>query len=206
MRDGVSNDQVNPIVDACREAVVSNHGVALHAIVLLTQRSIPKTTSGKVARAWCKRAYVEGTLSIVKAWHSTSNGNEDVEIAKECKDENDFEEEGKTPTNNNNDTNEQKAEQQNRDAVDSEGNNIEMSRLVAPFTEVDIRNMSVNELENMLEKKLVQVASTGSSGAETLKSPIDRNSSLISLGLDSMTLVQYKGILENRYGFVSLLS
>ena len=29
--------------------------------------------------------------------------------------------------------------------------------------------------------------------------PVDRNTALLSLGLDSMTIVQFKGVLENRF-------
>ncbi|CAN0222944.1 unnamed protein product, partial [Discosporangium mesarthrocarpum] len=30
--------------------------------------TVPKTTSGKIARSWCKRAHLEGTLDSLLLW------------------------------------------------------------------------------------------------------------------------------------------
>ena len=47
---------------AVQSAVVNNHEVALHKIVLIRTGSLPKTTSGKVQRSLTKRRWLEGTL------------------------------------------------------------------------------------------------------------------------------------------------
>ena len=45
--------------------IARDHGVTLGAVVLLKMRSVPKTTSGKIARKWCRDAFVGGTLQEV---------------------------------------------------------------------------------------------------------------------------------------------
>ncbi|CAM9561215.1 unnamed protein product, partial [Choristocarpus tenellus] len=51
------------LVTEIRKAVTGAHGVSLSAVRLLKPRTVPKTTSGKIARAWCKRGHLEDTLS-----------------------------------------------------------------------------------------------------------------------------------------------
>ena len=72
-------------------AVSSNHGVRPAAVVLLKPRTIPKaraadelrmftcwtllcaqTKSGKIARRWCRKAYMDGTLDVSKRVPCTS--------------------------------------------------------------------------------------------------------------------------------------
>jgi hypothetical protein len=193
IRENTSNEQMQYIIDTCHQAVTANHGVSLHAIVLLKQKSIPKTTSGKVARAWCKKAYSEGTLFVEKKWensdvtaatidtdlyedNNTNEGNKEMMVSNECK----TDEKGDAVNEN----------------EDDESKGGESTRLVAPFTANDLHNMTLEELENMLESKLLQISGSGP-GCE-LKAPIDRDVSLMNMGLDSMTIVQFKGVLENR--------
>ena len=57
---------------AVRAAVSAATGAALDGVFLLAPRSVPKTTSGKIARAWCKRALAEGSLDAVHAWFDYS--------------------------------------------------------------------------------------------------------------------------------------
>jgi hypothetical protein len=47
---------------AIQSIVLQHHGVQLSTIVLVSPRTIPKTTSGKIARSWVKKSYIEGTL------------------------------------------------------------------------------------------------------------------------------------------------
>jgi hypothetical protein len=201
VRDGASSEECNKIIETSREQISLNHGVSLYAVCLLTQRSIPKTTSGKIARSWCRRAYLEGTLSIVKAWQSST----DPSTADEGEDSK-FVDELPAQSHKLEIVTAHNAEVSlGASGEDDEGVVAEGSRLVAPFTAADIRDMGVHELEALLETKLVEVGG-GSQGEQTdaLKLPIDRHRSLMSLGLDSMTIVQFKGVLENR--FVVLLN
>ncbi|MEV6274638.1 long-chain-fatty-acid--AMP ligase FadD32 [Nocardia sp. NPDC051832] len=51
-----------PIADAVRAAVSQRHGVTVRDVLLVPAGSIPRTSSGKIARRACKAAYLEGTL------------------------------------------------------------------------------------------------------------------------------------------------
>ena len=62
------------VVDAVTTAISSEHGVTLSRLCLLKQKSVPKTTSGKIARRWCSKALREQTLSIVHEWSGETIG------------------------------------------------------------------------------------------------------------------------------------
>ncbi|VWD61758.1 beta-ketoacyl synthase [Burkholderia lata] len=49
-------------------AVGEDFGVTPHAIVLVEPATIEKTSSGKIARALCRRAYLRGELRAVASW------------------------------------------------------------------------------------------------------------------------------------------
>ncbi len=51
-----------PIADAVRSAIAARHGVTARDVLLVPAGSIPRTSSGKIARRACKAAYIEGTL------------------------------------------------------------------------------------------------------------------------------------------------
>jgi len=61
----IDGDQV---VSAIREAVAQEHGLALEAVVLLQPPSLPRTSSGKVQRRECARAFAAGELAEVFRW------------------------------------------------------------------------------------------------------------------------------------------
>lgn len=61
------------VVAAVQAAVVNNHDVALHKVVLIRTGSLPKTTSGKVQRNLTRLRWLDGTL---EAW-STAGDFED---------------------------------------------------------------------------------------------------------------------------------
>ncbi|MGW7255721.1 fatty acyl-AMP ligase [Streptomyces sp. NPDC054834] len=48
------------VTRAVRSAVAARHGVALHAFVLAPRGTVPRTTSGKVARSACRDQYLAG--------------------------------------------------------------------------------------------------------------------------------------------------
>jgi len=56
------------VMHAIREAVRLAHEVLVDAVVLLEQRSIPKTSSGKIQRHACRAEYRAGTLAVVARW------------------------------------------------------------------------------------------------------------------------------------------
>lgn len=59
---GAGKAEPQPIADAVRAAISTRHGVTARDILLVPAGSIPRTSSGKIARRACKAAYIEGTL------------------------------------------------------------------------------------------------------------------------------------------------
>lgn len=56
---------VSAVTKAIRTAILQNHELNPHAIVLLKTASVPKTSSGKIQRHACKAGFVAGTLNVV---------------------------------------------------------------------------------------------------------------------------------------------
>eukprot|EP00563_Minutocellus_polymorphus_P004895 CAMPEP_0181045032 /NCGR_PEP_ID=MMETSP1070-20121207/13587_1 /TAXON_ID=265543 /ORGANISM="Minutocellus polymorphus, Strain NH13" /LENGTH=834 /DNA_ID=CAMNT_0023123525 /DNA_START=136 /DNA_END=2636 /DNA_ORIENTATION=- len=54
-----------PIANEIRAAINQEHSLGVAHIVLLRPRTIPKTTSGKIARSWCRKAYIAASLNAV---------------------------------------------------------------------------------------------------------------------------------------------
>ena len=50
--------------ESARQAVAHEHGVAVAQLRVVAQRTVPKTTSGKIARRWCKKAFTDSTLKV----------------------------------------------------------------------------------------------------------------------------------------------
>ncbi|KAH9256447.1 hypothetical protein BASA81_005361 [Batrachochytrium salamandrivorans] len=73
MRPGVSNWEAS--CDAIRVAIGSEHGVSVSAICLIKDRTIPKTTSGKLSRHRIRNAYAGNTLQVVHEWKSSAPTN-----------------------------------------------------------------------------------------------------------------------------------
>ncbi|WP_282776775.1 MULTISPECIES: long-chain-fatty-acid--AMP ligase FadD32 [unclassified Nocardia] len=59
---GAAKLDPRPIAEAVRAAIAKRHGVTVRDLLLVPAGSIPRTSSGKIARRACRAAYVEGTL------------------------------------------------------------------------------------------------------------------------------------------------
>lgn len=57
------------VTSAVQAAVVNNHDVALHRIVLIRPGTLPKTTSGKIQRGLARRRWLDGALEPWSAAH-----------------------------------------------------------------------------------------------------------------------------------------
>lgn len=57
-----------PVFAAIRKALAEDHEVDVHAIVLIRQASLPRTTSGKVQRSLCREQYLAGELKVLGDW------------------------------------------------------------------------------------------------------------------------------------------
>jgi acyl-CoA synthetase (AMP-forming)/AMP-acid ligase II len=61
------------VIAAIRRAVAEQHGVQLHAVVLVAPRTIPKTTSGKLQRLKCRDAFLAGTMPVLAVWRAVAD-------------------------------------------------------------------------------------------------------------------------------------
>lgn len=52
------------IVGDIRESVAAEHGLSVHAVILIKTGSIPKTSSGKIQRGACRRQLLAGELEV----------------------------------------------------------------------------------------------------------------------------------------------
>ncbi|MFZ5830497.1 MAG: aminotransferase class I/II-fold pyridoxal phosphate-dependent enzyme [Planctomycetota bacterium] len=66
------NIDLQPIFDAIRRSVSSEHDVPPYAIALLKPGSIPKTSSGKIQRHACRQGYLDAALDVVGQWHAAA--------------------------------------------------------------------------------------------------------------------------------------
>lgn len=57
------------MADAVRCAVVEQHEIQPHVILLTRAGTIPKTSSGKIQRYMCREQFVAGTLDPIAQWH-----------------------------------------------------------------------------------------------------------------------------------------
>jgi acyl-CoA synthetase (AMP-forming)/AMP-acid ligase II/acyl carrier protein len=60
--------EADAAIDAIRRAVADEHEVAPAAVLLVKQGRIPKTSSGKIQRRLCAKAFSEGTLALAAEW------------------------------------------------------------------------------------------------------------------------------------------
>ena len=67
-RDGWRTLNAGELFETIRRAVAREHQLALHGIVLLKPFSLPKTSSGKVQRAYCRTAVQERNLPALHEW------------------------------------------------------------------------------------------------------------------------------------------
>lgn len=59
---GAGKADPRPIADTVRAAIAQRHGVMVRDLLLVPAGSIPRTSSGKIARRACRAGYVNGTL------------------------------------------------------------------------------------------------------------------------------------------------
>jgi acyl-CoA synthetase (AMP-forming)/AMP-acid ligase II len=53
------------LANQIRSSINQEHSLGITEIAFLQPRSVPKTSSGKIARAWCRKGFVAGTLKVV---------------------------------------------------------------------------------------------------------------------------------------------
>ncbi len=73
-RNRTASDQ--EIVDAIRQRVAEEHEVQVYAVALIRQGTIAKTSSGKIQRNACRRAFVAGKLEVEFEWRETAKADQ----------------------------------------------------------------------------------------------------------------------------------
>ncbi|MEO2048134.1 MAG: AMP-binding protein [Pirellulales bacterium] len=63
---------LDEVIRAIRRAIVEEHELDPHAIVLIRPASLPFTSSGKVQRSRCRELYVRGELKVMAQWQKKS--------------------------------------------------------------------------------------------------------------------------------------
>ena len=67
-RSHIKNIDPSPIFESIRKAISSEFSMKVHSIELLMPTSVPRTTSGKIQRRACKRAYLDKKLDVIASW------------------------------------------------------------------------------------------------------------------------------------------
>ncbi len=70
---------INDVVSAILQAVAEYHELEVYAISLLKKGSILKTTSGKIQRQACRKAFLERSLEVVEEWNRGDKGDKSGE-------------------------------------------------------------------------------------------------------------------------------
>lgn len=193
----VKKEEYATIVDTIKSTISKDHGVAASLVLLVQTKTITKTTSGKITRAGACKAMLAGTLSTVYRWYSsaaattgtgttTSTGGEKEKASVSTSDV------IVRDKDNENDDEEDEDEDEERNAM------------IASFPALspqELQAMERKEILSMIRKLLIAV-SIGS--PNEIDDAVEDDIPLRAMGLDSMTIVQFKGLLDARYNGTSI--
>lgn len=193
LKDNINSNLYPDIVKRIREVVSQEHGLSIRIVCLLRTRTVPKTTSGKIARSWCRRGLMDGTLSILyrseeEGGNSSGSLGDGIELTAGGGD-NTKDGYQKVPVDGN-------TTAAPTSAAKTTPPPPEMSSLGPTLPAAELRRLPINDIKTKLERALVLIST---SGPTALQAPINPSVSLLALGLDSMTIVQYQGVLENKF-------
>eukprot|EP01038_Epipyxis_sp_PR26KG_P004483 gene4483-6337_t len=190
LKEGIPSNKFESIVHSIKEVIAKEHGLSLQSICLLKTKSVPKTTSGKIARSWCKRGFVEGSLEVLYQWNNNSDGN------NENNDNNEQDESLIIDNNNDNSNNNNQKNNKEYSAVPTQSHDHDHNQDDESFTIEDIKLMSLDTIKSHVEKMIIDIANQSQL---PLTKQFDHKQSLVGLGFDSLSIVQLKGGLENRF-------
>ena len=178
-KDNVAPSKYAAMAESIRLCISKDHGLGLSSVLIMSPRSILKTTSGKITRAGNKRSFLAGTLKPLYRWDGQVAPNDvnpnpnptALDVAQMS-----------PPTWIDRGT----------DLLPAAGPSQPLMDFPS-FTSAEVRAMPLPELAACIERLLVHVSATGPS---RLSEPVDRDAALVVMGLDSMTVVQFKGAVE----------
>jgi thioesterase domain-containing protein/acyl carrier protein len=81
-RTASKNLDIDEVVGAIRNVVAEHYELPVYAIVLLKRGSIPKTSSGKIQRQACRKAFLDSSLNSLAMW-TLKNSSNQQEITSE---------------------------------------------------------------------------------------------------------------------------
>ena len=150
----------SPLAKSIRSAINQEHSLGISSIAFLKTRTVPKTSSGKIARAWCRKGYIAKTLQVVyETSFKQTNDPAPLEI--------------ETTING----------VQHPNGIDA-----------ATGTKKDAATIRAMTKEDILESLVTDITRVGS----IPKADVDTKVPLVTM-LDSLTISQFKGLLENNY-------
>jgi len=160
------------LISKLKHRIAAEHGITPHAIIFIKERTVPKTTSGKISRYRARAAYNEGDLQQVHRWI----GNAKDEIIPTASEEDAFDVDG----NREGDA-ESKTEKQPALIPIEEGRN---GRADPGLEGQELLDALKEEIYRLMEEPPEDLAT---------------DVALHHLGMDSVTLTQFKGVLSTAY-------
>ena len=152
----------NKLANDVRGAITQEHSLGISQIVFLKTKTVPKTTSGKIARAWCRKGFLAGTLQAV--------------YKKSFKDQ----------------TSTFEIEPGDGGGLSGGG--------TASSSNAPLSKAKINEIRNMSKEDILDKLRTDVSRiAQIPPDSFDTDTALVTI-LDSLSISQFKGRLENVYG------
>ena len=149
-----------PLAKEIRSSINQEHSLGVASIAFLKTRTVPKTSSGKIARAWCRKGYVNGTLQVVYQTSFKDGTPAPLEIEP------------------NNGTSTHSAAK-----VDGGATGKKDAATIRAMSKEDILKSLINDISRV---------------GSIPESSIEKKAALVTI-LDSLTISQFKGMLENNY-------
>ena len=164
-----SANKYEMISDLVRAEIFKEHSFSLSCIVLAKQKTMPKTTSGKIQRSKARLEFIGNTLhEVYRKDYSTLDTVDSGHIDKD--------EEGQSKSPHKIDTNKGKL------PIPISGERL---------TSAELRALDRSAIRNMLLESISQLAN--------IDKPSIRDEAPLTSYMDSVTLAQLKGLLESRY-------
>ena len=66
----------NEVFENILKQVLEDHEIMLYRVVLIKQATLPKTSSGKIQRSYCRKLLEEGGLAVIAEWNRLDSGHE----------------------------------------------------------------------------------------------------------------------------------
>jgi AMP-binding enzyme len=171
---GDVNQICQKLADQVRSAITQEHSLGITSIVFLKPKTVPKTSSGKIARSWCRKGYINKTLQVVYEKTYVTNSNHQGSISAPLEIEQD------NPSSNDN------------DGVVADATCGSSTSKANKLNAAQMRALSKEDILKRLQQDIENVASIPPGDT------IDPKATLSTI-MDSITISQFKGMFEGNY-------